>query len=38
MIMVNQQVALWSDVETLLSEKYELVKTDTNEFKLYKLK
>lgn len=38
MIMVNQKVALWSDVESWLSEKYELVQIDTSEFKLYKSK
>ena len=38
MIMVNQKVALWSDVESWLSEKYEHVQTDTSEFKLYKSK
>ena len=38
MIMVNQKVTLWSDVESWLSEKYELVQTDTSEFKLYKSK
>ena len=38
MIMVNQKVALWSDVESWLSENYELVQTDTSEFKLYKSK
>ena len=38
MILVNQKVALWSDVESLLSEKYELVQTDSKEFKLYKSK
>ena len=38
MILVNQKVALWSDVESWLSEKYELVQTDTSEFKLYKFK
>ena len=38
MILVNQKVALWPDVENLLNEKYELVKTDTNDFKLYKMK
>lgn len=38
MIMVNQKVSLWSDVESWLSEKYELVQTDTSEFKLYKSK
>ena len=38
MLMVNQKVALWSDVESWLSEKYELVQTDTSEFKLYKSK
>ena len=38
MIMVNQKVALWSDVESWLSEKYELVQTDASEFKLYKSK
>ena len=38
MIVVNQKVALWSDVESWLSENYELVQTDTSEFKLYKFK
>ena len=38
MIMVNQKVALWSDVKSWLSEKYELVQTDASEFKLYKSK
>ena len=38
MILVNQKVVLWSDVESLLSEKYELVQTDSKEFKLYKSK
>ncbi len=38
MIVVNQKVALWSDVESWLSENYELVQTDTREFKLYKSK
>ena len=38
MILVNQKVALWSDVESLLNEKYELVQTDSKEFKLYKSK
>ena len=38
MILVNQKVALWSDVESLLSEKYELVQKDSKEFKLYKSK
>ena len=38
MILINQKVALWSDVESLLSEKYELVQTDSKEFKLYKSK
>ena len=38
MILVNQKVSLWSDVESLLSEKYELVQTDSKEFKLYKSK
>ena len=38
MILVNQKVTLWPDVENLLSEKYELVKTDTSQFKLYKSK
>ena len=38
MIVVNQKVALWSDVESWLSENYELVQTDTSEFKLYKSK
>ena len=38
MILVNQRVTLWPDVENLLSEKYELVQTDTSQFKLYKSK
>ena len=38
MILVNQKVTLWPDVENLISEKYELVKTDTSQFKLYKSK
>ena len=38
MIVVNQKVALWSDVESWLSENYELVQTSTSEFKLYKSK
>ena len=38
MIVVNQKVALWSDVESWISENYELVQTDTSEFKLYKSK
>ena len=38
MIVVNQKVALWSDVESWLSENYELVQTDTSELKLYKFK
>ena len=38
MIVVNQKVALWSDIESWLSENYELVQTDTSEFKLYKSK
>ena len=38
MIVVNQKVALWSDVESWLSENYELVQTDTSELKLYKSK
>ena len=38
MIVVNQKVVLWSDVESWLSENYELVQTDTSEFKLYKFK
>ncbi|KXT85233.1 hypothetical protein [Streptococcus oralis] len=38
MIVVNQKVALWSDVESWLSEKYELVQTDSKAFKLYKSK
>ena len=38
MILVNQRVTLWPDVENLLNEKYELVQTDTSQFKLYKSK
>ena len=38
MILVNQRVTLWPDVENLLNGKYELVQTDTSQFKLYKSK
>ncbi len=33
-LVVNQKVALWSDVESWLSENYELVQTDTSELTL----
>ena len=37
-IVVNDKVALWSEVETLLKENYQQVKTDYSEFKVYKIK
>ena len=37
-IVVNDKVALWSEVETLLKENYQQLKTDYSEFKVYKIK
>ena len=37
-IVVNDKVALWSEVETLLKGNYQQVKTDYSEFKVYKIK
>ena len=37
-IVVNDKEALWSEVETLLKENYQPVKTDYSEFKVYKIK
>ena len=37
-IVVNDKVAVWSEVETLLKENYQPVKTDYSEFKIYKIK
>ena len=38
LIVVNEKVALWSEVETLLKEHYQQVKTEYSEFKVYKIK
>lgn len=38
LIVVNDKEALWSEVETLLKENYQQVKTDYSEFKVYKIK
>ena len=38
LIVVNDKVALWSEVEILLKENYQQVKTDYSEFKVYKIK
>ena len=38
LIVVNDKVVLWSEVETLLKENYQQVKTDYSALKLYKLK
>ena len=38
MILVNDKVPVWSEVETLLKENYQQVKTDYSEFKVYKIK
>lgn len=38
LIVVNDKLALWSEVETLLKENYQQVKTDYSEFKVYKIK
>ena len=37
-IVVNDKVAVWSEVETILKENYQPVKTDYSEFKVYKIK
>ncbi|VPK77165.1 competence-induced protein Ccs4 [Streptococcus pneumoniae] len=37
-IVVNDKVVVWSEVETLLKENYQQVKTDYSEFKVYKIK
>ena len=37
-IVVNDKVALWSEVEALLKENYQQLKTDYSEFKVYKTK
>ena len=36
MIVVNDKVEVWSEVETILKENYQQVKTDYSEFKVYK--
>ena len=38
MILVNDKVPVWSEVDTLLKENYQQVKTDYSEFKVYKIK
>ena len=38
LIVVNDKVVLWSEVEILLKENYQQVKTDYSEFKVYKIK
>ena len=38
MIVVNDKVEVWSEVETILKENYQQVKTDYSEFKVYKIK
>ena len=38
MILVNDKVPVWSEVETILKENYQPVKTDYSEFKVYKIK
>lgn len=38
MILVNDKVPVWSEVETLLKENYQQVQTDYSEFKVYKIK
>lgn len=37
-IVVNDKVPVWSEVETILKENYQQVKTDYSEFKVYKIK
>ena len=38
MLLVNDKVPVWSEVETILKENYQQVKTDYSEFKVYKIK
>ena len=38
MLLVNDKVPVWSEVETILKESYQQVKTDYSEFKVYKIK
>ena len=38
MILVNDKVPVWSEVETNLKENYQQIKTDYSEFKVYKIK
>ena len=38
LIVVNDKVALWSEVDSLLKESYQVEKTDLPNFKVYKLK
>ena len=38
MIVVNTKVTLWTEVEQLLAENYQLLQGDFKEFKIYKLK
>ena len=38
MILVNDKVPVWSEVETILKESYQQVQTDYSEFKVYKIK
>ena len=38
MILVNNKVPVWSEVETILKENYQQLKTDYSEFKVYKIK
>ena len=38
MILVNDKVPVWSEVETILKENYQQIKTDYSEFKVYKIK
>ncbi len=38
MILVNDKVPVWSEVETILKENYQQLKTDYSEFKVYKIK
>ena len=38
MILVNDKVPVWSEVETILKENYQQLKADYSEFKVYKIK
>ena len=38
MLLVNDKVPVWSEVETILKENYQQIKTDYSEFKVYKIK